>query len=57
MKINLKQVSSGIKSTVASVKGKLENVAGAAGIGGFSVSAGSNGISINANFNSLLEKN
>lgn len=56
MKINLKQVSSGIKSTVASAQGKLENIAGAAGIGGFSVSAGSNGVSINANFNSLLEK-
>lgn len=56
MKINLKQVTSGIKSTVASVRGNLEEIAGAAGQGGFSVSAGSNGVSINANFNQLLEK-
>ena len=56
MKINLKQVTSGIKSQVAQVTGNLENVAGAAGKGAFSVSAGSNGISINANFNSLIEK-
>ncbi|MDA9007775.1 baseplate tail-tube junction protein [Porticoccaceae bacterium] len=56
MKINLKQVTSGIKSTVAQATGKLENIAGAAGQGAFSISAGSNGVSINANFNSLLEK-
>ena len=56
MKINLKQVTSGIKSQVAQVTGNLENIAGAAGKGAFSVSAGSNGISINANFNSLIEK-
>lgn len=56
MKINLKQVTSGIKSQVAQVTGNLENIAGAAGKGSFSISAGSNGVSINANFNSLLEK-
>lgn len=56
MKINLKQVSSGIKSTVASASGNLENFLGSGGTGGFSVSAGDNGVSINANFNALLEK-
>lgn len=56
MKINLKQVTSGIKSQVAEAKGKLENIAGAAGRGSFSISAGDNGISINANFNELLKK-
>ena len=40
MKINLKQVTSGIKSTVAQATGKLENIAGAAGQGAFSISAG-----------------
>jgi hypothetical protein len=56
MKINLKQVTSGIKSTVASASGNLENFLGSGGTGGFSISAGDNGVSINANFNALLEK-
>mgnify|MGYP000182512953 CR=1 FL=1 len=55
-KINLKQLTSKAKSTVAQVQGSLENIAGAAGQGAFSASAGSNGVSLNANFNSLLEK-
>lgn len=56
MKINLKQVTSGIKSTVASASGNLENFLGSGGTGGFSISAGDNGVSVNANFNALLEK-
>jgi len=56
MKINLKQITSGVKSTVASASGNLENFLGSGGTGGFSVSAGDNGVSINANFNSLLQK-
>jgi len=55
-KINLKQISSGIKSSVAQATGKLESIRGAAGTGGFSVSAGRDGISVNANFNELLKK-
>lgn len=55
-KINLKQLTSVGKSVAAQVGGNLENIAGAAGKGAFSVSAGENGISINANFNELLKK-
>lgn len=55
-KINLKQLTSVGKSVAGQVGGNLENVAGAAGKGSFSVSAGENGISINANFNELLKK-
>ena len=55
-KINLKQLTSTAKSTVAQVSGNLENIAGAAGKGAFSASAGENGVSLNANFNQLLEK-
>lgn len=55
-KINLKQLTSAGKSAIASAQGKLENVAGAAGQGAFGVSVGKNGVSVNANFNELIEK-
>ena len=55
-KISLKQLTSAGKSVVASATGKLESIAGAAGQGAFGVSIGKNGISVNANFNELLEK-
>ena len=55
-KINLKQLTAAGKSMAAQVGGNLENVAGAAGKGSFSASAGENGVSINANFNELLKK-
>ena len=54
-KINLKQIISTGKQTVAQVAGDLENIAGAAGKGSFSVSAGQNGISISSNFNEILK--
>ena len=50
-KINLKQLTASGKSVVAQASGQLENVLGAAGKGGFSVSAGPNGVSISGNFN------
>lgn len=53
---NLKSVVQAGKSVVGQVSGALEEVAGAAGQGGFSVSAGPNGVSISANFNQLLRK-
>lgn len=53
---NLKSVVNAGKSVVGQVSGTLEEVAGAAGKGGFSVSAGPNGVSISANFNELLKK-
>lgn len=53
---NLKTVVQAGKSAVGEVSGALEEVAGAAGRGGFSVSAGPNGVSISANFNELLRK-
>lgn len=53
---NLKSVVNAGKSAVGQVSGALEEVAGAAGKGGFSVSAGPNGVSISANFNELLKK-
>jgi len=53
---NLKTVVQAGKSVVGQVSGALEEVAGAAGKGGFSVSAGPNGVSISANFNELLKK-
>lgn len=53
---NLKSVVQAGKSAVGQVSGALEEVAGAAGKGGFSVSAGPNGVSISANFNELLRK-
>ena len=53
---NLKSVVNAGKSVVGQVSGALEEVAGAAGKGGFSVSAGPNGVSISANFNELLKK-
>ena len=49
----LKSIVSQGKSAVASVSGELEKVAGAAGKGAFSVSAGPNGITIGGNFNQL----
>lgn len=55
-KINLKQLTSVGKSVAAQVGGNLEQIAGAAGKGAFSVSAGPNGVSINANFNELIKK-
>jgi hypothetical protein len=55
-KINLKQLTASGKSVVGQVAGALEDVAGAAGKGAFSVSAGRNGISISTNFNELLRK-
>jgi hypothetical protein len=54
--INLKQITQVGKQVAASASGALENVAGAAGTGGFSVSAGPEGISVSANFNQLLQK-
>ena len=53
---NLKSAVNAGKSVVGQVSGALEEVAGAAGRGGFSVSAGPNGVSISANFNELLKK-
>ena len=53
---NLKSVVNAGKDVVGQVSGALEEVAGAAGKGGFSVSAGPNGVSISANFNNLLKK-
>lgn len=53
---NLKSVINAGKSVVGQVSGALEEVAGIAGKGGFSVSAGPNGVSISANFNELLKK-
>jgi hypothetical protein len=53
---NLKSAINAGKSVVGQVSGALEDVAGAAGKGGFSVSAGPNGVSISANFNELLKK-
>jgi hypothetical protein len=53
---NLKSVVNAGKSVVGQVSGALEEVAGAAGKGGFSVSAGPNGVSISGNFNELLRK-
>tara|TARA_R110000772_G_scaffold7228_3_gene24732 strand:+ start:345 stop:1475 length:1131 start_codon:yes stop_codon:yes gene_type:complete len=53
---NLKSVINAGKSVVGQVSGALEEVAGAGGKGGFSVSAGPNGVSISANFNELLKK-
>lgn len=53
---NLKTVVQAGKSAIGQVSGALEEVAGAAGKGGFSVSAGPNGVSISANFNELLRK-
>jgi len=55
-KQTLKQLVTDGKSVVGQVSGALESVAGAAGKGGFSVSAGPNGISISTNFNELLKK-
>lgn len=55
-KQTLKQLVTDGKSVVGQVSGALESVAGAAGQGGFSVSAGPNGISISSNFNELLRK-
>jgi hypothetical protein len=54
---NLKQtlITNG-KQVIGQAQGKLEEVAGAAGKGAFSVSAGPNGVSISANFNELLKK-
>lgn len=49
----LKSIVSQGKSAVASVSGELENVAGAAGKGAFSVSAGPNGITVGGNFNQI----
>lgn len=53
---NLKSAINAGKSVVGQVSGALENVGGSAGRGGFSVSAGPNGVSISANFNELLKK-
>jgi len=55
-KQTLKQIVSSGKSTISQISGSLENVAGAAGKGGFSLSTGPNGVSISANFNQLLKK-
>jgi hypothetical protein len=55
-KINLKQLTVAGKSAAGQVGGNLEKIAGAAGQGSFSVSAGPNGISINVNFNELIKK-
>jgi len=56
-KINLKQViTSAGKDVVAQAQGALEEIAGAAGKGAFGVSIGKNGISINANFNEIIQK-
>ena len=49
----LKSIVSQGKTAVASVSGELEKVAGAAGKGAFSVSAGPNGITVGGNFNQL----
>ena len=49
----LKSIGSHGKSAGASVSGELEKVAGAAGKGAFSISAGPNGITVSGNFNQL----
>lgn len=54
--VNLKNIISQGKSAVASAQGKLEQFAGAAGTGGFSVSAGPNGVSLQANFNEVIKR-
>lgn len=54
--VNLKTTVNAGKSVVAQTSGSLEQVAGAAGKGAFSISAGPNGVSISANFNELLKK-
>lgn len=53
---NLKQAVQVGKSVAAQASGQLEELAGAAGKGAFSVSAGPNGVSISANFNELIKK-
>jgi len=53
--INLKQITQVGKSVAAQASGALEQVAGAAGKGAFSVNAGPDGISVSANFNQLLQ--
>jgi hypothetical protein len=53
---NLKQVVQAGKDVAAQASGQLEEVAGAAGKGAFSISAGPNGVSISANFNELIKK-
>jgi hypothetical protein len=53
--VNLKSLVAAGKSVAGQVSGSLENVAGAAGKGAFSVSAGPNGISISANFNEIIK--
>ena len=53
---NLKRTITSGKSVVGQVGGTIEQIAGVAGKGGFSVSAGPNGVSISANFNELLKK-
>lgn len=55
-KVNLKQLTASGKSVVAQASGALEQIGNAAGKGAFSVSAGPNGVSINANFNELIKK-
>ena len=55
-KQTLKQLVTDGKSVVGQVSGALDQFAGAAGKGGFSATAGPNGISISGNFNELLRK-
>jgi hypothetical protein len=54
--INLRQLTAAGKSVVGQATGALENIAGAAGKGAFSIGAGPNGLpTISANFNEIIK--
>ncbi len=54
--INLKSLTAAGKSVVGQATGALENIAGAAGKGAFSIGAGPNGLpTISANFNEIIK--
>jgi hypothetical protein len=53
--VNLKSITAAGKSVVGQVSGAIENIAGAAGQGAFSVNVGPNGVTISANFNEVLK--
>jgi len=52
---NLKSAYNVGKNVLSQTSGTLESISGAAGRGGFSASAGPNGVSISANFNEVLK--
>ena len=53
-KPRLKQITTGLKSSVAQATGSLDSFLGAGGTGAFGVSSGENGVSISGNFNQLI---